>query len=478
MTVTGAWARVLGMATIVVAASGICASTSAAQDAPSGDTQGTPERPKILPNRRWAEDWSVLADPRSAREPLDGLKYIAFSVDHPETYLSLGLNIRERVEIDHAPFFGVPPGQKGEWGLSRLEWHADLHLGSHVQIFSQFQSAYAPGKPVQSPVDRDRLDVEQAFIGVSEPIRGGTLRLRVGRQLIAIDLQRFASVRDGPNLRQPYDAAYADYERGVWRVTGAYTRPVETHDVRPFDDYSDNRLTFSGILLRRQVRGLGQVSASYTRYKHDAAVFANAPGDERRDIVDLRFNGARGGLDWDIEAMKQTGRFGAQRIEAGAFGLLGGYTFAGTAWAPRLGASIDVATGDHDARDQTLETFNPLFPNGYYLADYTGYPNLIHLKPVMTLHPTRSLNLMTAVAAQWRQTTGDAIYIFPGFPLAGTAGSPQRYTGTYGEVRVDWIISPHYSVGCDVVHYAIGSAIRTAGGHDANYGSVEIRYGW
>jgi alginate export protein len=60
--------------------------------------------------------------------------------------------------------------------------------------------------------------------------------------------------------------------------------------------------------------------------------------------------------------MNQTGRLALQRIEAGAFGLLGGYTFAGTAWAPRLGASIDVATGDHDARDQTLETFNPLFP--------------------------------------------------------------------------------------------------------------------
>jgi hypothetical protein len=41
--------------------------------------QSAPERPKILPNRRWQEDWSVLSDPRTEREPLDDLKYIRFS---------------------------------------------------------------------------------------------------------------------------------------------------------------------------------------------------------------------------------------------------------------------------------------------------------------------------------------------------------------------------------------------------------------
>jgi len=44
------------------------------------------------------------------------------------------------------------------------------------------------------------------------------------------------------------------------------------------------------------------------------------------------------------------------------------------AWAPRLGLQIDAASGDHKAGDNTLGTFNPLFPNGYYftLAGYTG----------------------------------------------------------------------------------------------------------
>ena len=75
------------------------------------------------------------------------------------------------------------------------------------------------------PVDRDRLDVEQAFVGFKKPVRGARLTLRLGRQLLPVELQRFVSVHDGPNLRQAYDAAYADYQQGAWRATGASARP-------------------------------------------------------------------------------------------------------------------------------------------------------------------------------------------------------------------------------------------------------------
>ena len=143
-----------------------------------------------------------------------------------------------------------------------------------------------------------------------------------------------------------------------------------------------------------------------------------------------------------------------------------------------MGLAVDVATGDHDPSDNRLETFNPLFPNGYYLADYTGFPNVIHVKPALTVHPARAAGLTAAIAGQWRETTADAVYVFPAFPLPETAAVPGRYTGTYGELRGDWTITPHYSVAFDAVHYAIGTAIRQAGGRDANYLGVQVSYGW
>ena len=63
----------------------------------------TPDRPAIAFNR-WAEDWSVLADPDVPREPLDELKYIPLSNDDARTYLSLGANVRERFEVNAANF--------------------------------------------------------------------------------------------------------------------------------------------------------------------------------------------------------------------------------------------------------------------------------------------------------------------------------------------------------------------------------------
>lgn len=450
-----------------------------ADEAPAAAAPTAPQRPAILFNR-WEEDWSALADPGVPREPLDGLKYIPLSAADPKMYLSLGADLRERFEANDSANFGVGGARPQDYVISRLEADADLHLGSHVQTFVQLQSDFAPGKSKLAPVDQNRLDLEQAFVAASEPLADGTLKVRIGRQQIAFDLQRFISVRDGPNVRQSYDAVWADYERGLWRLTGFYSLPVQTRDLRAFDDYSSDHLTYGGARLERKLFGSSTLSVSLSQFTQDGARFTTVRGDERRDSVDVRFAGARRGFDWDVEAMDQTGRVAADRIRAWAFGSLGGYTFAGAAWSPRLGLQADGASGDGDPKGHTLGTFNPLFPNGYYvtLAGYTGYVNFIHVKPSLTLHPRRSLKLMLAAAGQWRETTADAVYTQPNIPVAGTAGRPGRYTGTYGQVRADWAATAHIALALEAVHFAVGDAIQRAGGHDGDYLGAEIKYGW
>ena len=69
----------------------------------------TTARPTIAFNR-WPEDRSVLADPKVPREPLDELKYISLSTSSDtRTYLSLGANVRERLEVNDAPARTTPP---------------------------------------------------------------------------------------------------------------------------------------------------------------------------------------------------------------------------------------------------------------------------------------------------------------------------------------------------------------------------------
>jgi hypothetical protein len=196
-----------------------------AQDSGDANRTSAPTRPAILSNR-WQEDWSVLADPRVPKESFDSLKYIPLSPDDPKTYLSLGAAFRERFEANDVAGFGVAPNRNNEWLISRTEWHADLRITGQVQVFGQFESDFAPWKTMLTPADQDVLDVEQAFWAVTEPVGDGTLRVRLGRQQMNFDLQRFVSDRDGPNVRQSYDAAWADHEDGPWKFITFYSQPV------------------------------------------------------------------------------------------------------------------------------------------------------------------------------------------------------------------------------------------------------------
>jgi hypothetical protein len=475
------------VAVMTIAAAGValavCDRARADTDEPAPATAKTPEsacpatRPVVLFNR-WQEDWSVLANPCVPRKPLDRLKYVPLGGD-PSSYLSLGANLRERLEVNDAPLFGIGSGRSDTYLIQRAEVSADARIGEHWQFFVQLEDARAFGKDSVAPVDKNPLDLEQAFVAWVSPLDGGTLKLRVGRQEMAFDLQRFISVRDGPNVRQTYDGIWADYEYQKWRFIGYATQPVQNRDVSAFDDVSNRDLTFSGVRFERQGVGPGDLSGYYSRYNRSNAHFLDAVGNEHRDVFDLRYTGKVGRTDWDIESMLQTGHVGNDTIGAWAVGSLAGYTLD-VPWSPRIGVQIDAASGDRHPGDGRVGTFNPLFPNGYYftLAGYTGYANLIHIKPSITLKPSSRLTLLAALGFQWRETTADAVYQQGSAVVPGTAGHGTLWTGMYAQLRADWTIASNLIGSVEAVHFQVGNSIRAAGGSNADYVGVELKYGW
>ena len=436
------------------------------------------KRPVVMFNR-WQEDWSVLKDPCVPREPLDGLKYIPLG-GNPNTYLSLGANLRERVEVSETPLFGLSPSAKSDtYLIQRAQVHADAHIDQNLQLFVQLEDARAFDKDVVRPTDKNPLDLEQAFVAWVSPLGPGTVKLRIGRQEMAFDLQRFISVRDGPNVRQAYDAVWADYEYKQWRFIGYATRPVQYRDISAFDDTSNRHLTFSGVRFERQGVGPGDLSGYYSLYTRAGAQFLDAQGEEHRNVFDLRYTGKIAAADYDVESMYQTGHIGDKTIAAWAVGSLFGYTLD-SAWSPRLGLQVDAASGDRHPNDGRIETFNPLFPNGYYftLAGYTGYANLIHVKPSFTLKPTSKLSLLFAVAAQWRMTVNDAVYQQGSAVVPGTAGHGTRWTGSYAQIRADWTVARNLIASVEAVHFKVGDSIRELGGSNSDYVGLEMKYGW
>jgi Alginate export len=158
--------------------------------------------------------------------------------------------VRERFEVNN-PRFGIGSSRQSSDLLSRLQAHSDLRIAGQVQVFVQLQSDVAPGKRDPSPVDQDRLGLEQAFIALTEPLADGMLFARIGRQEVGFDLQRFLSVRNGPNVRQAYDGATVAYTTGPWRFIALYTDPVQNRNLRAFDDYSSPHLSFGLVRIER-----------------------------------------------------------------------------------------------------------------------------------------------------------------------------------------------------------------------------------
>ena len=391
-------------------------STNGQAESSTINDEFVPKRPTILSNR-WQEDWSVLACPNVPCKPFDNLKYIPLSYCDPKTYLSLGADWRNRYEYLNAMDFGIGPlGKKQSYIISRMEAHADLRIADQIQVFVQLQNDNAPWKKIILPVDKDKLDLEQGFITLVEPIRDGTFKLRVGRQQMAFDLQRFISVRDGPNVRQSYDAIWGDYEIEEWRYISFYSHPVQVRNLHCFDDFSNDALTYGGFRVERKFTDAFKISSYLSHFKQDNVLtFPFVKGNERRNILDLRFAGNEAPFNWDFEVMGQAGHIADKKIRAWALGSIANYTLEDFCLEPRIGLQCDAASGNHNKNSKIFATFNPLFPNGVYftLAGFTGYTNLIHLKPSLTLNPTETVSTKFAFAGQWRETTADAVYVQP-----------------------------------------------------------------
>jgi len=440
---------------------------------------GAPVRPVPLFNR-WQENWSSLADPALRTEPGDSLKYIGLSASNSASYLSLGLNLRERVEFNDAAGFGVGGGRNDSYLIQRLQIHADFHFDKHWQLFTQLEDARVANKNTTTPVDKNPLDLRLAFLAYTHTFETSTIKARIGRQEFAFDLQRFVSLRDGPNVRQAFDAAWADWETGRWRFIGFISQPVQYADTHPFDDSSDRHLRFSMLRVERLVFGNQELSAYYSLFARDNAIYIDGGGRELRHVFDTRYAGTARGFDWDLEAMAQRGSVGSKDIRAWAIGTRTGYTFAEASWRPRIGLQVDAASGDRHRGDNVIGTFNPLFPNGYYLtlAGYTGYTNFIHVKPSITVKPASRLTLTGALGLQWRETTADAVYTQPNIVVPDTAGKGGRWTGAYGQLRADYVLNANLAAAVEMVHFDVGNAIRQAGGHNSNYLGIELKYMW
>ncbi|HEY5892500.1 MAG TPA: alginate export family protein [Chthoniobacterales bacterium] len=416
--------------------------------------------PEIVGKARQIEDYGYLRDAQNRQGFWwENLKYVPVGTSAEAAFVTLGGEMRVRYEwIDHTDF-GSGPQDTGGYLLTRYIPYASLRVpnlsgGWELLLFGQVEAAFSehdargPG-----PIDEDAFDVLQTFARVTLPLGNGELSIQAGRQGIAFGTERLLGARYGPNIPLSFDGGLVSWRGDVWDVSGFYLWPVQV-DPDPLDNQSGDDEQLWGIYSTRKLGdllpSLSEAAADfyYLGYSNAAASYASGTGRELRHTIGARFFGnqrvAGGTLDWNYEGMLQFGSFDSERgdgdIFAWSIGTETGYTWDAFL-TPRFCVRANVISGDSNASDADLQTFNPLFPKGKYFGELTpvGPYNLINVLGAASIRVTDRITISAQGGPYWRYSTDDAVYGVGGNLVREDVGaSNARFIGAQFEVVAEW----------------------------------------
>lgn len=414
---------------------------------------------------RYDEDYAELAKLQRPLSSWERFKFIPLTADGG-AWLSLGGEVRQRFEQQRNPDFGETLEASSVW-LQRAILAADLHVGP-VRFYGQLLHATENGRPGgPSPVDRNDLDVQNAFVELSLPeFGGGSATARIGRQEMKLGSGRLVDPREGPNVRRTFDGGRGIVTHGAWTVSALAVRP-RLDRFGAFDDRTNDEQSLFGVYaVGRDAIAPGATLDLYVLgYENEAARFVQGSGAESRTSIGARWSGMRGGLDWNWEVVGQTGQFGDAAIQAWTVATDTGLTFTSLPFSPRLALSANAASGDSDASDDRLETFNPMFPRGNYFSEAAilGPRNFVNLHPFLTLQLTDRISLTTDVNFFWRLEDGDGVYTPSGALLRAPVPDADRYVATAVSANVTWAITPFVDANAIYTRFEPGEFLHDTG---------------
>jgi hypothetical protein len=434
------------------------------------------DRPKIV-ILRYDENYSFLQDPACRTELWDPMKYISLSRRF-DAYLTFGGQTRQRYDYVHDQDWGRGPDDG--YYLLRFMLFGDLHLGSHVRAFAELANDFVIGRAGgPGPVDQDLIDVHQAFVDLAVEVPNvGPFTLRGGRQEVDFPSARLIAVREGANVRLSFDGVRAIQVVRDWQINGLVLAPVEV-DPGMFDDGNVPGQWLWGIYtLGPVISEALALDVYYLGLLREEATFEQGTARELRHSIGTRISGEPVGIDFNFELVYQFGSFGRGDIRAWTFASDTGYTFESVRSGLRIGAQINVTSGDDDLSDPNLQTFNALFPRAAYFseANLIGPVNHIDVDPILELELIENLVVSVRWNAFWRQSLDDGLYRTSGVLQVSGAGNPGRYVGSEAVLQIVWA-TPHLTVLASYSHFFTGSFLRAAGlDNDLDYFTVWARY--
>jgi hypothetical protein len=433
---------------------------------------------------RYDDDFTYLRDPVCRTDFWDPLKFIPLDTQ-AGWFLSLGGEIRERYERFHNPLWGQQLQSPDGYALQRYMLFGDLHLGEELRIFIEPMSEWENAR-ISRPrpqIDQDQLDFSQFFGDLTVHPFGpdDSLTLRVGRQWLIYGSQRLISDRYGPNVPLSFDGFRAILKAAPWRVDAFATKPVETNP-GVFDDQTHLPTWFWGVYAVRPLPFIdgANIDLYYLGIHNKSATYAAETGSETRHTMGSRLWGSRGAWDSNSEFNGQTGTFERGYILAWSASTDTGYSLASVPLQPRIALRAGVASGDHDEKGPNLQTFNPMFPTGFYFnqAILNGPLNVTAVHPNLTLHLGESVALNGEWGWFWRQSSNDGIYGLGGNLLRHVGTTNDTYVGSQAQMTFDWQLDIHSHFQINYLHFFVGGYLKDTSpvGKDVDFVTTSVQY--
>lgn len=417
-------------------------------------------------SERFDENWSGVGDDAPFGAALKNI-----DLGH-DVRLSLGGDARWRFSWLDAPRLGLGGVQEDAWVLQRLLAHADLRFGDNARVFVQLGAHDGVSREIASSTDDDTLDLQQAFIDLHKKVGSADVTLRLGRQELVLG-PRFASARDSGNVRQRHDMARVIITGGDWRLDAFGGRPTEVNR-GAFDDEPDPNQRFYGARMQHKTRDTTLEISAY-RLDRDAVTLAGVTAPDDRTSYGAHAFGRRGSIDFDAEAVFQSGAFGGDDIRAFGAALDLGRTFTETPMTPRINLRLTYGSGDSAAGDGKQETFAPVFPNSSWFGQngLASFSNTIETAGMIAITPRENVTLTAKLAAVWRADTNDFLYA-GNTALANTSGGDEAFTGVSPSLSLVWRPNANITINPYVSYVVLTDEVRDRGAHNVTYAHLTI----
>jgi hypothetical protein len=186
-----------------------------------------------------------------------------------------------------------------------------------------------------------------------------------------------------------------------------------------------------------------------------------------------------GGFDYETEMAAQVGTLKGKDLAAFAGHWGAGYNWLDTAWKPRIGIEYNYATGDDNAKDGTVNTFQNLFPTNhlfYGMMDLFSWQNISNPALSFSVQPTDKVKVKLDYNFFWLADTNDAWYRANGTtqvrPISPNANS---YVGSELDLMVNWKITKNVMLGAGYGHFFDGKYAKASGAaSDADFAYTQL----